>query len=386
MKNIWLRERELSPKRLRHDAEFRPFSASSDEGKMPPIASKRRPSTSDDSSRNIPCWKDGYTGLHKPLLVPSLTKNTLKKTRTLLHKAESRGPRYPGGPGNPGGHIARQVSKYRSETNLSISGPGQGQGLLLRQESKPYIFTEDTEQMISFGHFDIASRPNWDPRFQEYPKEIAALELHKRMKQRAKEKVLASSDSAILVIMRDILDMYTSHFHLPDSQDAKFQSPDNLNLDETHVWLRIRIALHKTGEGVTHRHLEALANICRQYRASSSQLHPQSGASSPQRKRRVKVPPVLIHFMRYLNLLLGGSSSFRSAQFILLRDLTYLLKLLQNVCSPPFLYVFPLLHHHSLSPLWADRSSEASSGEPPDGYHLPHERYEESFTSTGDIH
>jgi hypothetical protein len=341
MKNIWLRERELSPKRLRHDVEYRPFSASCDgTEKMPPISSKRRPSTSNDSGgasiarKNLP-WKDGYTRLHKSICAPSLDKRTLKKTKTLLHKAESSDVRYVGGPGSPGGHIAREVSKYRSDSN-QCNPPASGQGVLLRQESKPYIFTEDIEKFISFGHFDIDSRPQWDPRFREYPKERATLELTKRMKQRAKEKVLASSDSAILVIMRDILEMYTSKFHLPNSQDAKFQSPDNLNLDETHVWLRIRIALHKAGEGVTHRQLEALANICRQYRAASS--HPGStsqsregGASSPEKKLRVKIPSILIHFMRYLNLLLGGSSSFRSAQFILLRDLTYLLKLLQHV-------------------------------------------------------
>jgi hypothetical protein len=328
MKNIWLRERALSPKRptlSRSEVEYRPISASSASNiKMPPITRKNpNDLLSPKSSQH---WIDGYTGYHKPQRIPFINKKTLKKTRSLLKKVESHPTYGVDGPGAPGGHIARKVNKMISESKETIAP----KALLLRQQSKPYQFTEDLNSMISFGHSDITSRPLWEDRFPEYPKEIAAMELEKRMKQRADEKILATSESAILVIMRDILDMYTTKFHSPKTQSGKFQSPDHLNLDETHVWLRLRISLQKAGEAITHRQLEALGNLCRQYRASHSSTTTDS-STSPRKLPRVKIPPILIHCLRYLNLLLGGSHSFRSAQFILLRDLTALLKLIQNV-------------------------------------------------------
>lgn len=323
MKNIWLREREFSPNHRTNQVEFRPISASASEmGSIPPISPKR-PKTNESNIRPLFPWKGGYHGVQKSNHVPILNQDSIKRTRTVLQKAIRKDGRSAGAPGSPGGHIAREIAQKMADSK-SYSG------VVLLQEFKPYQFTENVNKMISFGRFDIEARPKWDPRFQQYPKEVAARELDKRMKKRAKERVLATSDSAILVIMRDILEMYTSKFHIPVSQDAKFQAPDHLNPDEIHVWLRLRIALHKAGEGTTHRQLEALANICRQYRADWSQRNLSS--SLPHKHARVKIPPILIHFMRYLNLILGGSSSFRSAQFILLRDLNYLLKLIQNVC------------------------------------------------------
>lgn len=337
MKNIWLREREFSPTRRKHEVEYRPISAaaatSENHSHIPPI-SPNRPKTNESNIKPIfPCWKGGYHGVHKPNQVPTVNKESIKKTSKILRKAVKNEVRYPGGPGAPGGHIAREVAQ-------NIARSKRHSTVVLLQTTVPYQFTEDTNKMMNFGHYDIEARPKWDPRFPEYPKEIAARELEKRKKKRAKERILATSDSAILVIMRDILEMYTSKFHMPHSQEEKFLSPDNLNPDETHVWLRLRIALYKAGEGVTPRQLVALANICRQYRVSWSQ---QNMSNSPNKHDKIKVPPILVHFMRYLNLILGGSSSFRSAQFILLRDLNYLLRLIQNVCSRYILFSHCLL-------------------------------------------
>jgi hypothetical protein len=339
---------------------------------MPPIKG-RKPKEDELQGKNNH-WIAGYTSFHKPQRVPLLDKKILKKTKTLLRKVETTPPAHGvDGPGAPGGHIARVVTQIHSESRDKSSE----HTLLLRQESKPYQFTEDVNSMISFGHYDINSRPKWEERFREYPKEIAAKELEKRMKQRSEEKMLASSDSAIMVIMRDILDMYTTKFQPPKTQTGRFQSPDNLNLDETHVWLRLRIGLYKAGEAITHRQLEVLASLCRQYRAASCQPNASSSSATTassisfERKQpKVKIPSVLVHFMRYLNLILGGSHSFRSAQFMLLRDLTYLLKLIQNVRVLLFLFCLSdsLLDHTT------DWSSEASPWQLEEGHHLSHQR------------
>lgn len=367
MRKVWLRDREISPNRQRSEIEYRPFSANiNNNEKIPPITTttnsinstknkllssssspllhlKEQYHHNNHNSHNNnesifyhgPGWKESYRGQVQPRQIPSLNRKVIEKTQRIISKAENEDVRYKGQPGSPGGHIARAVAKsFNDKDNNSISGnsnnnnsistnSGKGQ-IILRLDSKPYQFTENVDDMLSFGHFDIDNRPDWDPRFQEYPKEVAEKELKKRIKQRAREKSLASSETAILIIMKDILEMYTSKFEIQKSPTAKFQSPDHLNIDETHVWLRLRIALIKSGELITHRQLEALSNICRQFRESTKQSN---------KKKRVKIPPILVHFLRYLNLVLGGSSSFRSAQIILLRDLSYLLKLIQNVSS-----------------------------------------------------
>mmetsp|Transcript_16839 Transcript_16839/g.25321 ORF Transcript_16839/g.25321 Transcript_16839/m.25321 type:complete len:812 (+) Transcript_16839:154-2589(+) len=306
MKNVWLRDLERAPEpKAKKYLDIRPISApervqgNKRRNESVHITQQRPPSSGG--------WRQSSTGTHKSgFLEPINPDKAVSKTRRILKRASHEDLKFQS-TGPPPGHIARELAEKREKEKE------QARRRMLRQDTKVYNFTEDITKMLSFGQFDCKERPEWDERFIRSHIDKREQALAKRKEKRAREKALSRGQNAISVTMRDVLEMYTLPFTIPKGKKAVVRVPLHLNDDELHVWYKGRMALYHAGTQVQHKNLQQLFSVCR------------------QRMRSTHDNIVIVHFLRFVNVILGGTSSFQSAKVILLKDLNYLHRLIQNV-------------------------------------------------------
>lgn len=290
MKNIWLRDIEKSPsKRPKDLPSIQPLSF----GESYVI----RPKSQGTTCKHDCNWQAPFRGVNDPSSLKVVNTERLIASTSRIANTASKDPRYNGGPGYPGGHIARALGRKSSAGNLS------------RSSTKPFNFSE---QYLSFGRYDVDSRPRWDQRFNHHQRDLAKEAEAERRSKRVEEKTLSVSDKAIVAIIRDVINMYTTRFVLPRSLQQAIAVPLHLNADEAHVWLRIRLTLHNCGQLITQKNIEQIQALCN---------HSSEGMTNP----------LIVHLLRYLHHLLGGGASYKTAKHILTKNTSYLLRLLQEV-------------------------------------------------------
>ena len=290
-------------KRLEIFQNIRPVTAPDTSQKSPNSPSKGRKSgkrCSDPETASQHVWN-----ARKPrTLQPIPLDRNITKARRVIQRAESENFSKINKIGSPGGHIARLEAEKR------------GERLKVKFGQKLFFFSENMDEMLSFHTTDTTpDRPPWSQRFVRNHVERAEKEVERRKKKRAKAKSLSAGQNAINVTMHDVVAMYTSALYSPPcgkGSSTAHPTPIHLNDDEIHVWQKLRVSLHKCGQYFSHKCLDEIAA---RYKSGRYSMHPS-----------------FAHFLRYMNIILGGSTSLQAARHILLTDDSYLLKLLQEVC------------------------------------------------------
>jgi hypothetical protein len=301
----------LCPKdrRLKLFEDLRPLTAdrthnARSKTKSPKNSARRssRPTTARPESAHSD-W-----GSNKPkTLAPINISREISKSRRILGTAEKTDFSVVNKIGAPGGHIARMEADKRGERS-----PTKSSGL------KMFCFSENIDDLLSYNTKESNEDvPDWEPRFICDHIERAAKAKEKRQQKRAHLRSLNMGLNAINVTMHDIVSMYTTAHAEGSLTGATVETPIHLNDDEAHVWQKLRASLYNCGQQFTHKAMDEIA---------ARHRDPESVANNN---------PIFTHFLQYMNIVLGGTNSLASAKVILLKDLSYLLKLIQDVCVYP---------------------------------------------------
>lgn len=237
--------------------------------------------------------------MRKPkVLTPLSLERDVIKARRVLDRAVKEDFTKVNKIGSPGGHIARIEADKKGERS-----PG-------RIGQKMFCFSENIDDLMSYHTRETVDRPQWSNRFTRDHLDKAEKEVERRKKKRAKQKSMDAGLNAINLTMHDIVAMYTT-VQADGIQGSFHPSPVHLNDDEMHVWQRLRVSLHHTGQFFSHKALDEVAAAA--YRLDAP------------------IHPIFAHFLQYMNIVLGGTSSLSTARMILLKDVSYVLKLIQEV-------------------------------------------------------
>mmetsp|Transcript_37324 Transcript_37324/g.69524 ORF Transcript_37324/g.69524 Transcript_37324/m.69524 type:complete len:856 (+) Transcript_37324:176-2743(+) len=256
------------------------------------IRSTYRDSASTDRS---PFWING----------DSRTKRKLKRANKLLQGVLKSCTAHDGVP-KPGNHIVRKLEKTLHPT-------------LKRAQSVPRFSFID-EDFITFGTFDVELRPGWDDSLLISADEKIAEERRQRVKI-MKEKLLEMN--AITNAVKEVITTYSRSNVEYIKDNMRFTVPVYLNNHEIHAWKVLSNLLYTYGRSFQLMHMEEISDIC----------------GLDDRKENPKIDlrrfrfqhAEIFHFICYCNLLLGGTKSFVSARFMLLRDLEMLMGLIQHI-------------------------------------------------------
>ena len=184
---------------------------------------------------------------------------------------------------------------------------------------------------LTFGSFDVFLRPGWDRSLRvKTAEEKTTAERRKRM-QRMKDQL--AELNAITATVKEVLMAYTGEPMCYLKDKMSFSVPIFLNNHEIHAWRTVKNLLYTYGESFSLSHMEELGAICGLVDSSSaSDSTHNKKETTPMNARLFREEhPEIFHFVCYCNLLLGGTKSFASAKFMLLRDFAMLLKFIQQV-------------------------------------------------------
>jgi hypothetical protein len=276
------------------------------------------------TSERYPFWINGEQS----------TERQLARAQKLLAGVMKRDSTVHDGVPRPASHVARKFEKQDHPT------------IYHRCESIPR-FSFLHKDFLTFGTFDVYLRPGWDESLLLSAEEKDATERRKRV-QAMKDKLIELN--AITTTVKDVLSAYSEdnmHF-LKDNMS--FSVPVYLNNHEIHAWRTVSNLLFTYGESFNLSHMEELAAMCGLTDNNNSNVNSNSKATTTTTATTATTAtatanidmssfrerhPEVFHFVCYCNLLLGGTKSFVSAKYMLLRDFVMLLKFLQQVkCVP----------------------------------------------------
>ena len=280
MKSIWLRDEE---KKLRQRAAVK-------SPKRPLTAPERAPSK------------------HR-VNEEVCSRKQLLQAKRLLEGVMRRDCTKSDGVAKPANHIVREIEKKQKSCVIKRS-----------KTFKRYNFL--TKDFISFGTYDVYNRPDWNSHSDD--QHSTQREKLKRTREKLAEL------NAITATAREVISTYSRGKRVYICNDIPFLVPVYLNNHEIHAWRTAQNLLDLHSRSVSQSHLEELASICG--------VEDSDGSDPLKDKERVRCEhPEVYHFVCYCNLLLGGTQSFLSAKYLLLRDIAALLKFIQQVHMTYFL-------------------------------------------------
>ena len=233
------------------------------------------------------------------------SQRSMKRAKNLLEGVLKRDCTAHDGIPKPANHIVRKIENIKHPE-------------FKRTESFPR-FNFKNENFLSFGCFDTTDRPGWD----ESP--VLSAENKKALQRKRKVRQMKMRLVEINVITNTVKDVLTAF--LSDNKPSlikdnmSFSVPIYLNNHEIHAWRTLSNLQLINGESFSLIHMEELCDICK-----------SSGDDGQLDATRFRIRhPEIYHFVCYCNLLLGGTKSFSSAKFLLLRDISLLLNFVQKV-------------------------------------------------------
>jgi hypothetical protein len=331
MKNMWLRAEEqaavkptqvVKPRCRQLQVRDRPHVASDGSSyhrrQTAPSNIKKKSSPETPSSHVFGIRKDMVSEvIRKPyqssdqrtsfwINSDSSTERKLLRAKKLLAGVMKRECTAHDGIPKPANHVVRNIEK--------IEHPH-----LQRSRTIPrFSFIDD--DFLTFGTFDVVMRPGWDESLLISADEKIAENRRNRVKL-MKEKLVELN--AIIGTVKDVMVAYSGDGTCYIKDHMVFAVPIYLNNHEMHAWRTVSNLLYTYGQSFSLGHMEQIADLCGSNDAKDN-------SKIDMRKFRFQHPEIY-HFVCYCNLLLGGSKSFISARFMLLRDLSMLLKLIRQV-------------------------------------------------------
>lgn len=236
----------------------------------------------------------------------SSTERKLQRAKKLLEGVMKRDCITHDGIPKPGNHIVRKLEKTEHPT-------------IKRALSVPRFSFID-EDFLTFGTFDVKLRPGWD--------ESVLATADQKEVERRRERVRIMKEkltemNAITNTVKEVITSYSKEKMMYIKDCMSFTVPVYLNNHEIHAWRTLSNLLFTYGQSFNLNHMEELADFCG--------LDDRKDNSKFDLRRFRFQHPEIFHFVCYCNLLLGGTKSFSSARFMLLRDLEILLGLIQRV-------------------------------------------------------